>query len=63
MNRERAHLCLLGSLQAVKLSHWALLRDSTYYTFSVTALIVVRGHGLRHTRARALTYWHLEGVV
>lgn len=41
---ERAYLCVLVSLQAVKLSHWALLRDSIYYTFSVTALIVVRGH-------------------
>ncbi|XP_029004584.1 sodium/potassium/calcium exchanger 3 isoform X2 [Betta splendens] len=25
--------------EAVKLSHWALLRDSIYYTFSITALI------------------------
>lgn len=32
-------------LQAVKLSHWALLRDSIYYTFAITALIAVRGHG------------------
>ncbi|XP_033939836.1 sodium/potassium/calcium exchanger 3-like [Pseudochaenichthys georgianus] len=38
-------LCIIGVCgffagQAVKLSHWALLRDSTYYTFSITALIV-----------------------
>uniref|UniRef100_A0A8C7ZZA7 Solute carrier family 24 member 3 n=1 Tax=Oryzias sinensis TaxID=183150 RepID=A0A8C7ZZA7_9TELE len=37
-------LCIIGVCgffagQAVKLSHWALLRDSTYYTFSITALI------------------------
>ncbi|XP_061628131.1 sodium/potassium/calcium exchanger 3-like isoform X1 [Phyllopteryx taeniolatus] len=37
-------LCIIGVCgffagQAVKLSHWALLRDSVYYTFSVTALI------------------------
>ncbi|CAI5678977.1 sodium/potassium/calcium exchanger 3 isoform X1 [Oreochromis niloticus] len=37
-------LCIIGVCgffagQAVKLSHWALLRDSIYYTFSVTALI------------------------
>ncbi|XP_039889443.1 sodium/potassium/calcium exchanger 3-like [Simochromis diagramma] len=37
-------LCIIGLCgffagQAVKLSHWALLRDSIYYTFSVTALI------------------------
>lgn len=31
-------------LQAVKLSYWALLRDSIYYTFSVTALIAVRAY-------------------
>lgn len=37
-------VCVLVFLQAVKLSHWALLRDSIYYTFSITALIVVRGH-------------------
>ncbi len=35
-------ICFLFSLQAVKLSHWALLRDSIYYTFAITALIVVR---------------------
>uniref|UniRef100_A0A8C9Z3E6 Solute carrier family 24 member 3 n=1 Tax=Sander lucioperca TaxID=283035 RepID=A0A8C9Z3E6_SANLU len=38
-------LCIIGVCgffagQAVKLSHWALLRDSIYYTFSITALIV-----------------------
>ncbi|XP_029707240.1 sodium/potassium/calcium exchanger 3-like [Takifugu rubripes] len=38
-------LCIIGVCgffagQAVKLSRWALLRDSIYYTFSVTALIV-----------------------
>ncbi|MEQ2268051.1 hypothetical protein XENORESO_015058 [Xenotaenia resolanae] len=33
-------LCSLFILQAVKLSHWALLRDSIYYTFSIIALIV-----------------------
>ncbi|KAG7238181.1 hypothetical protein INR49_031158, partial [Caranx melampygus] len=38
-------LCIIGVCgffagQAVKLSYWALLRDSIYYTFSVTALIV-----------------------
>ncbi|KAM6941103.1 sodium/potassium/calcium exchanger 3-like [Lycodopsis pacificus] len=38
-------LCIIGVCgffagQAVKLSHWALLRDSTFYTFSITALIV-----------------------
>ncbi|XP_029004574.1 sodium/potassium/calcium exchanger 3 isoform X1 [Betta splendens] len=37
-------LCIIGVCgffagQAVKLSHWALLRDSIYYTFSITALI------------------------
>ncbi|XP_077379519.1 sodium/potassium/calcium exchanger 3-like [Festucalex cinctus] len=37
-------LCIIGVCgffagQAVKLSHWALLRDSVYYTFSITALI------------------------
>uniref|UniRef100_A0A7N8YCD9 Solute carrier family 24 member 3 n=1 Tax=Mastacembelus armatus TaxID=205130 RepID=A0A7N8YCD9_9TELE len=40
-------LCIIGVCgffagQAVKLSHWALLRDSIYYTFSIAALIVVR---------------------
>lgn len=35
-----AHACNV-CLQAVKLSRWAVLRDSIYYTFSVTALIVV----------------------
>lgn len=39
------HMCVcVFLLQAVKLSHWALLRDSIYYTFSITALIAVRGH-------------------
>ncbi|KAK5606480.1 hypothetical protein CRENBAI_020333 [Crenichthys baileyi] len=38
-------LCIIGVCgffagQAVKLSHWALLRDSIYYTFSIIALIV-----------------------
>uniref|UniRef100_A0A1A8GU56 Solute carrier family 24 (Sodium/potassium/calcium exchanger), member 3 n=1 Tax=Nothobranchius korthausae TaxID=1143690 RepID=A0A1A8GU56_9TELE len=38
-------LCIIGVCgffagQAVKLSHWALLRDSVFYTFSITALIV-----------------------
>ncbi|CAG06166.1 unnamed protein product, partial [Tetraodon nigroviridis] len=38
-------LCIIGVCgffagQAVKLSRWAVLRDSIYYTFSVTALIV-----------------------
>ncbi|XP_034043698.1 sodium/potassium/calcium exchanger 3-like [Thalassophryne amazonica] len=38
-------LCIIGVCgffagQAVKLSHWALLRDSIYYTLSITALIV-----------------------
>lgn len=37
-----------SSLQAVKLSHWALLRDSIYYTFSITALIVVRGYTCKY---------------
>uniref|UniRef100_A0A3P9C532 Solute carrier family 24 member 3 n=2 Tax=Haplochromini TaxID=319058 RepID=A0A3P9C532_9CICH len=42
-------LCIIGVCgffagQAVKLSHWALLRDSIYYTFSVTALIAVRAY-------------------
>ncbi|XP_068448118.1 sodium/potassium/calcium exchanger 3-like [Clinocottus analis] len=37
-------LCIIGVCgffagQAVKLSHWALLRDSIFYTFSITALI------------------------
>uniref|UniRef100_A0A8P4KLS5 Solute carrier family 24 member 3 n=1 Tax=Dicentrarchus labrax TaxID=13489 RepID=A0A8P4KLS5_DICLA len=37
-------LCIIGVCgffagQAVKLSHWGLLRDSIYYTFSITALI------------------------
>lgn len=37
-------LCIIGVCgffagQAVKLSHWALLRDSIYYTFAITALI------------------------
>uniref|UniRef100_A0A8C6STI3 Sodium/calcium exchanger membrane region domain-containing protein n=1 Tax=Neogobius melanostomus TaxID=47308 RepID=A0A8C6STI3_9GOBI len=40
-------LCIIGVCgffagQAVKLSHWALLRDSIYYTFSIVALIAVR---------------------
>ncbi|XP_028830187.1 sodium/potassium/calcium exchanger 3-like isoform X2 [Denticeps clupeoides] len=38
-------LCIIGVCgffagQAVKLSHWTLLRDSAYYTLSVAALIV-----------------------
>ncbi|XP_070836477.1 sodium/potassium/calcium exchanger 3-like [Chaetodon trifascialis] len=38
-------LCIIGVCgffagQAVKLSHWALLRDSIYYIFAITALIV-----------------------
>ncbi|TNN27040.1 Sodium/potassium/calcium exchanger 3 [Liparis tanakae] len=28
-----------GPVKAVKLSHWALLRDSIFYTFSIMALI------------------------
>uniref|UniRef100_A0A4W5R6G2 Solute carrier family 24 member 3 n=1 Tax=Hucho hucho TaxID=62062 RepID=A0A4W5R6G2_9TELE len=37
-------LCIIGVCgifagQAVKLSHWTLLRDSTYYTLSIAALI------------------------
>ncbi|KAM6972019.1 sodium/potassium/calcium exchanger 3-like [Aplochiton taeniatus] len=37
-------LCIIGVCgifagQAVKLSHWTLLRDSIYYTFSIVALI------------------------
>lgn len=31
----------LSSMQAVRLSCWTLMRDSVYYTISVTALIVV----------------------
>ncbi|CAI5678978.1 unnamed protein product [Oreochromis niloticus] len=39
-NKERTEGAVaLHVLCAVKLSHWALLRDSIYYTFSVTALI------------------------
>ncbi|XP_061763622.1 sodium/potassium/calcium exchanger 3-like isoform X1 [Nerophis ophidion] len=39
-------LCIIGVCgffagQAVKLSHWALLRDSVYYIFSIMALIAV----------------------
>lgn len=50
MNRSRALICVcVFFLQAVKLSHWALLRDSIYYTFAITALIVVRGHGVTCT--------------
>ncbi|XP_013873752.1 sodium/potassium/calcium exchanger 3 [Austrofundulus limnaeus] len=38
-------LCIIGVCgffagQAVQLSHWALLRDSVFYTLSITALIV-----------------------
>uniref|UniRef100_A0A673BEN4 Solute carrier family 24 member 3 n=1 Tax=Sphaeramia orbicularis TaxID=375764 RepID=A0A673BEN4_9TELE len=38
-------LCIIGVCgffagQVLKLSHWALLRDSIYYTFSIIALIV-----------------------
>ncbi|KAM4611742.1 sodium/potassium/calcium exchanger 3-like [Polymixia lowei] len=38
-------LCIIGVCgffagQAVRLSHWTLLRDSIYYTFSIVALIV-----------------------
>uniref|UniRef100_A0A8D3ADQ6 Solute carrier family 24 member 3 n=1 Tax=Scophthalmus maximus TaxID=52904 RepID=A0A8D3ADQ6_SCOMX len=44
-------LCIIGVCglfagQAVKLSHWALLRDSIFYTFSITALIAVRARRL-----------------
>uniref|UniRef100_A0A3Q3EWK7 Solute carrier family 24 member 3 n=1 Tax=Labrus bergylta TaxID=56723 RepID=A0A3Q3EWK7_9LABR len=44
-------LCIIGVCgffagQAVKLSHWALLRDSIYYTFSIIALIAVRDYRL-----------------
>uniref|UniRef100_A0AAY4EWI5 Sodium/calcium exchanger membrane region domain-containing protein n=1 Tax=Denticeps clupeoides TaxID=299321 RepID=A0AAY4EWI5_9TELE len=44
-------LCIIGVCgffagQAVKLSHWTLLRDSAYYTLSVAALIVVSSHHL-----------------
>uniref|UniRef100_A0A8C4Z608 Solute carrier family 24 member 3 n=1 Tax=Gadus morhua TaxID=8049 RepID=A0A8C4Z608_GADMO len=40
-------LCIIGVCglfagQAVRLSHWTLLRDSMYYTFSIVALIAVR---------------------
>ncbi|XP_037106721.1 sodium/potassium/calcium exchanger 3-like isoform X2 [Syngnathus acus] len=39
-NKERTEGAVaLHVLCAVKLSHWALLRDSIYYTFSITALI------------------------
>uniref|UniRef100_A0A3Q3LAH4 Solute carrier family 24 member 3 n=1 Tax=Mastacembelus armatus TaxID=205130 RepID=A0A3Q3LAH4_9TELE len=46
-------LCIIGVCgffagQAVKLSHWALLRDSIYYTFSIAALIVVRYNRCTH---------------
>ncbi|CAL8333615.1 unnamed protein product [Lota lota] len=39
-------LCIIGVCglfagQAVRLSHWTLLRDSIYYTFSIVALIAV----------------------
>uniref|UniRef100_A0A3Q3IP59 Sodium/calcium exchanger membrane region domain-containing protein n=1 Tax=Monopterus albus TaxID=43700 RepID=A0A3Q3IP59_MONAL len=48
-------LCIIGVCgffagQAVKLSHWALLRDSIYYTFSVTALIAVRANRIIHKK-------------
>ncbi|KAL4639955.1 sodium/potassium/calcium exchanger 3 [Arapaima gigas] len=41
-------LCIIGVCgifagQAVRLSHWTLLRDSAFYTLSVAALIVVSG--------------------
>uniref|UniRef100_A0AAZ3P5B3 Sodium/calcium exchanger membrane region domain-containing protein n=1 Tax=Oncorhynchus tshawytscha TaxID=74940 RepID=A0AAZ3P5B3_ONCTS len=41
-------LCIIGVCgifagQAVKLSHWTLLRDSAYYTLSIAALIAVSG--------------------
>uniref|UniRef100_A0AAQ5Z871 Sodium/calcium exchanger membrane region domain-containing protein n=1 Tax=Amphiprion ocellaris TaxID=80972 RepID=A0AAQ5Z871_AMPOC len=40
-------LCIIGvcgifALQTIRLSCWPLLRDSVYYTLSITALIVVR---------------------
>uniref|UniRef100_A0A8C9QWS3 Solute carrier family 24 member 3 n=1 Tax=Scleropages formosus TaxID=113540 RepID=A0A8C9QWS3_SCLFO len=49
-------LCIIGVCgifagQAVRLSHWTLLRDSAFYTLSVTALIVVSV--LIHTRDAA----------
>uniref|UniRef100_A0A6Q2YQ94 Sodium/calcium exchanger membrane region domain-containing protein n=2 Tax=Esox lucius TaxID=8010 RepID=A0A6Q2YQ94_ESOLU len=49
-------LCIIGVCgifagQAVKLSHWTLLRDSAYYTISIAALIAVSGqpHTLTQT--------------
>lgn len=34
-----SHVCCC---QVIHLSHWPLLRDSVYYTLSISALIVVR---------------------
>uniref|UniRef100_A0A8K9VEA0 Solute carrier family 24 member 3 n=1 Tax=Oncorhynchus mykiss TaxID=8022 RepID=A0A8K9VEA0_ONCMY len=55
-------LCIIGVCgifagQAVKLSHWTLLRDSAYYTLSIAALIAVSGQTLTcaHTHTRLHT--------
>uniref|UniRef100_A0A4W5L505 Solute carrier family 24 member 3 n=1 Tax=Hucho hucho TaxID=62062 RepID=A0A4W5L505_9TELE len=55
-------LCIIGVCgifagQAVKLSHWTLLRDSAYYTLSIAALIAVSGQ--LHTR----THKHMHGYT
>uniref|UniRef100_A0A3B5QQT6 Sodium/potassium/calcium exchanger 3 n=1 Tax=Xiphophorus maculatus TaxID=8083 RepID=A0A3B5QQT6_XIPMA len=44
-------LCIIGvcgifALQTIRLSRWPLLRDSVYYTLSISALIVVSADGI-----------------
>uniref|UniRef100_A0A8C5GA67 Sodium/calcium exchanger membrane region domain-containing protein n=1 Tax=Gouania willdenowi TaxID=441366 RepID=A0A8C5GA67_GOUWI len=48
-------LCIIGvcgifSVQVIHLSHWPLLRDSFYYTLSISALIVVSGSRTKKSR-------------
>uniref|UniRef100_A0A4W6FA81 Solute carrier family 24 member 3 n=1 Tax=Lates calcarifer TaxID=8187 RepID=A0A4W6FA81_LATCA len=46
-------LCIIGvcgifAVQTIHLSRWPLLRDSVYYTLSISALIVVRNSLIKH---------------
>uniref|UniRef100_A0A3B3VYH0 Solute carrier family 24 member 3 n=1 Tax=Poecilia latipinna TaxID=48699 RepID=A0A3B3VYH0_9TELE len=52
-------LCIIGvcgifALQTIRLSRWPLLRDSCYYTLSISALIVVSADGILCQRTSLL---------
>lgn len=49
-----SHVCCC---QVIHLSHWPLLRDSVYYTLSISALIVVRILSMTWTMSLIHTYF------